>query len=133
MLLLIWTASCSAPGNNNATSNNAAPTESTANANMPTVTAQPATPLATATPPAAPPAPTPGPSAPTATKPATETAANPAPKAAGAHVDGPKLLVVSQDKDLDFGKQPQDKTLVRPIKIKNSGNVALSIESVSPS
>jgi hypothetical protein len=59
--------------------------------------------------------------------------ANPASKAASAHVDGPKLLVVSQDKDLDFGKQPQDKTLVRPIKIKNSGNVALSIESVSPS
>jgi len=41
--------------------------------------------------------------------------------------------MVSQEKDLDFGKQPQDKTLVRPIRIKNSGNATLNIESVSPS
>jgi hypothetical protein len=134
LLLLILTANCSAPPeNNNATSNNAAPAAPTANANMPAVTAQPATLPASVTPPAASPAPTPAPSAPTATKPATETAAKPAPKAAEAHVDGPKLVVVSQEKDLDFGKQPQDKTLVKPIRIKNGGNITLNIESVSPS
>src|SRR5436853_1599959 len=127
MLLLIWTASCPAPPeNNNATSNNAAPAAPTANANMPAVTVQPVTPPASATPPAAAPVP------PT-TKSATETAAKPAPKAAEAPVNGPKLVVVSQEKDLDFGKQPQDKTLVKPIRIKNSGNVALDIQSVSPS
>jgi hypothetical protein len=136
MLLLIWTAACSAsPENHNATSNNnAAPAAQAADANPPAVTAQPATPLASATPPVASPAPTPRPSAPTAaTKPATETAVSPAPKATEAHVNGPKLVVVSQEKDLDFGKQPQDKSLVRPIRIKNGGNVALNIESVSPS
>ncbi|MEN3334750.1 MAG: hypothetical protein V7641_4115 [Blastocatellia bacterium] len=133
LLLLIWTAACSAsPENNNATSNNdAAPAAQTAD--LPSVTAQQATPLATATPPVASPAPTPATSAPTATKPATETAANPATKAAEAHVNGPKLVVVSQEKDLDFGKQPQDKTLVKPIRIKNGGSITLNIESVSPS
>lgn len=93
---------------------------------MPAVTVQPVTPPASATLPAASPAPT-------ATKPANETATKPAPKAAEAPVNGPKLVIVSQEKDLDFGKQPQDKTLVKPIRIKNSGNVALNIESVSPS
>lgn len=135
LLLLIWTAACSASSeNNNATSNNnTAPTAQTVDTNTPSVTAQPATPLVTATPPVASPAPPPAVSAPTATKPATETAANPATKAAEAPVNGPKLVVVSQEKDLDFGKQPQDKTLVKPIRIKNGGSITLNIESVSPS
>ncbi len=123
--LLLLAAGCSAPvETRNATgNNNAAPVAQTDNANAPAVTAQPATPLATTVPtaPVAPP-----------TKPATE-AAKPATKETGAHTTGPKLAVVSKEKDLDFGKQPQDKTLVRPIQIKNVGSAVLNIESVSPS
>src|SRR2546425_13031088 len=43
----------------------------------------------------------------------------------------PKL--VAPEKKLDFGKQPQDKTIVRAIHIKNAGQAALNIESVTPS
>jgi hypothetical protein len=43
----------------------------------------------------------------------------------------PKL--VAPEKKLDFGKQPQDKTFVRAIHIKNAGQAALNIESVAPS
>ena len=124
--LLLLAAGCSAPvENRNATgNNNAAPVAQTDNANAPAVTAQPATPLATTVPtaPVAPP-----------TRPATEAAAKPAIKETGAPATGPKLAVVSKEKDLDFGKQPQDKTLVRPIQIKNVGSAVLNIESVSPS
>jgi hypothetical protein len=131
MLFLMLTAACSPPENKLTANNNVAPAVDTANANTPSVTAQPATPLATATP-AASPAPTAALPAPPKTNPATETAAKPAAKET-AHVEGPRLVMVSQEKDLDFGKQPQDKTMVRPIRIKNGGNVALNIESVSPS
>jgi hypothetical protein len=43
----------------------------------------------------------------------------------------PKL--VAPDKRINFGKQPQDKTLVRAIIIRNSGRANLNIESVVPS
>ena len=43
----------------------------------------------------------------------------------------PKL--VAPEKRIDFGKQPQDKNLVRAITIKNGGTVDLKIESVVPS
>src|SRR5438105_11501661 len=132
ILCLLLTAACTAPENNNATgNNNATPAAETANANTPPVTAQPATPLANATPPAATPAPPPQP-VPATVKPATEPAANPAATTDAAHTDGPKLVVISQEKELDFGKQPQDKTLVRPIRIRNGGTQPLNIESVSP-
>ncbi len=43
----------------------------------------------------------------------------------------PKLVV--PEKRLDFGKQPQDKTLIRAIAIRNGGQGVLNIESVTPS
>lgn len=43
----------------------------------------------------------------------------------------PKLVV--PEKRLDFGKQPQDKTMVRAIPIRNGGLGVLNIESVTPS
>jgi hypothetical protein len=43
----------------------------------------------------------------------------------------PKLVV--PEKRLDFGKQPQDKTMVRAIPIRNGGLSVLNIESVTPS
>ncbi len=123
ILLLLLAAGCSSVENQNnpASNNNSTPVAQADNANAPAVTAQPATPLATTVPTAPP------------SKPASEAAAKPATQAAGGHVTGPKLAVVSKEKDLDFGKQPQDKTLVRPIQIKNVGNATLNIESVSPS
>ena len=126
ILLLLLAAGCSAPveTKNAADNNNAAPVAQADNVNAPAVTAQPATPLATTVPTATTALPT---------KPATEATAKPATKETGAHVVGPKLAVVSKEKDLDFGKQPQDKTLVRPIQIKNVGSATLNIESVSPS
>ena len=41
--------------------------------------------------------------------------------------------MVVTDKQIDFGKQPQDKNLVRAIVIKNGGRGDLNIESVTPS
>jgi hypothetical protein len=143
VLCLLLMAGCATPEGNNATSNNnAAPAAEAANANT-SPTAQPATPLASNAPSATAPAPSaaaPAPSAvpaqppiPETVHPTPEPAAKPAAKADAAHAEGPKLVVVSQEKDLDFGKQPQDKTLVRPIRIKNGGSQTLNIESVSPS
>jgi hypothetical protein len=42
----------------------------------------------------------------------------------------PKLLVPA--KKLDFGNQPQEKTLARTFQVKNVGNADLQIESVTP-
>ena len=130
LLGLMLTAACAAPESNNTpANNNAAPAAEAANAN--TTPAQPATPLTTIPPPATSSAPPPP--QPATVQPSSPTAAKPAEKADAAHVEGPKFVMVSQEKDLDFGKQPQDKTLVRPIRIKNSGTQPLNIESVSPS
>ena len=43
----------------------------------------------------------------------------------------PKLVI--PEKKIDFGKQPQDKTLVRAIVVRNGGRADLNIESVVPS
>lgn len=43
----------------------------------------------------------------------------------------PKLIAPA--KRVEFGKQPQDKTLIRAITIKNGGQAVLNIESVTPS
>jgi hypothetical protein len=137
--LVLLAAGCSAPPeNSNTTANANASAAATPNANAPAVTAQPATPQPTSAPPVALPAPTAQPApatakpAETAAKPA-ETAAKPAPADKAERVEGPKLVLLSQEKELDFGKQPQDKTLVKAIRIKNGGTVPLNIESVAPS
>lgn len=134
-------AGCSAPPDNgSATSNNNAPASATANANATAVTGQPATPPVATAPPAASPTPAVQPVPATQPMPATvkptETAAKPAAKEnkeSAAPVSGPKLVLVTQEKDLDFGKQPQDKTLVKAIRIKNGGKAVLNIQSVTPS
>lgn len=133
ILCLTLMAGCAVP--ENGSNNNAAPAAESANANAP-LTAQPATPPASATPSAAAPsatAPAPPTPTPATASPAAEAPTRPAPKSEAAHAEGPKLLVVSQERELDFGKQPQDKTLVRPIRIKNAGTQPLDIQSVSPS
>lgn len=42
----------------------------------------------------------------------------------------PKL--VAPTKTIEFGKQPQDKTLVRTFQIRNEGSAPLQIENVQP-
>jgi hypothetical protein len=50
---------------------------------------------------------------------------------ADANARAPKLVV--SGKKIDFGKQPQNKTLVRAIVVKNGGRADLKIDSVVPS
>ena len=57
--------------------------------------------------------------------------ANPANAASAGAVRSPKL--VAPEKKIDFGKQPQDKTIVRAIAIRNGGRAVLNIDSVTPS
>ena len=54
-----------------------------------------------------------------------------APASAADSVRAPKLVVSAAK--IDFGKQPQDKTLVRALVVKNGGREDLKIESVVPS
>ena len=126
LLLVLLAAGCSAPPES---SNTAGNTNATANTNVPSPAPQTAPPQATDVPPAAAPAAQP---VPATVKPA-ETATRPAPADKEARVEGPKLVLLSQEKELDFGKQPQEKTLVKAIRIKNGGSDPLNIESVAPS
>ncbi|HVG20734.1 MAG TPA: hypothetical protein VNI02_16920 [Blastocatellia bacterium] len=134
ILLLMLMASCSAPpengerANNNSAQQTAAKTEpSVAQGGTPTATGNGN--VSTAQPPAAQSAP-----AQPASPPAADSAKpgeKAAPDSAGAKARAPRLFV--PDKNLDFGKQPQDKTLARTFQIKNVGNADLLIESVTPS
>ena len=63
--------------------------------------------------------------------PAANSNAAIAPAAPVVNPSAPKLVVSA--KKIDFGKQPQDKTLVRAIIVKNGGREDLKIESVVPS
>jgi len=47
--------------------------------------------------------------------------------------DGSEVQLILPEKRLDFGKQPQDKTMIRAIPIKNGGLSVLNIDSVTPS
>lgn len=60
---------------------------------------------------------------------ANANAAKAAATASGTHV--PKLVAPTEK--VNFGKQPQDKTIVRAIAIRNGGKADLNIESVTPS
>jgi hypothetical protein len=66
---------------------------------------------------------------------ASESVAKPADKsdvtATAATERAPKLI--APEKRIDFGKQPQDKNLVRAIAIRNGGQADLKIESIVPS
>lgn len=66
-----------------------------------------------------------------AEKPAANSNSHPAVALAAPGGKAPKLVAPAAK--LDFGKQPQDKTLVRAIVISNRGTDSLKIESVTPS
>lgn len=134
VLLALLMSACSSPddtSNHNAepTANNntapppvaqtAPPTNSTPSLAPPQVPFQPAPPAVKAT-------------AQNANAAANPPAAQTANKPAASKTGAPKLAVLTKDKGLDFGKQPQDKSLVRAIQIKNAGTAELKIETVAP-
>lgn len=130
LVLAAFLSACSGPAENSGSSNaNAQPQQANANS-----AAQPQIAQGNTAPPnQATPAVQPVPLSPAA-KAAGERNANAvntakAPKAANARA--PKLI--APDKKINYGKQPQEKSLVRAIIIKNGGLADLNIESVVPS
>ncbi|HJZ68017.1 MAG TPA: hypothetical protein VKF81_07845 [Blastocatellia bacterium] len=121
LLALALLPACSGPPENSASSNNNAATQANSNSNQQPQAQDQAPSPTTETPLKVQPIPPPSPPA--------NTNANIAAKTASGRL--PKL--VAPEKKLDFGKQPQDKTIVRAIHIKNAGQAALNIESVTPS
>jgi hypothetical protein len=129
LALVALLSACSGSGENQGSSNTNAPPAQANNNSAP----QPQ--IAQGNPPAVAPgtaAPTVQPiPAPPAAKSAAAGNANAANGPAATNARAPKLVV--PDKKIDFGKQPQDKNLVRAIVIKNGGRADLNIESVVPS
>jgi hypothetical protein len=129
--LMTLLPACSAPPENSASSNSNAPQQANSNSQE--------QPVAQSNAPSAPPSTSPLtlqqlPPPALAAKPAEKAMAAAAAKANTATAGSgrpPKLIV--PEKRLDFGKQPQDKTMVRAIPIRNGGLGVLNIESVSPS
>jgi hypothetical protein len=133
LLLVALVSACSGPAENSGSTNTSAPQQANSNS-------APQPQVARGNPPAAAPNPAPltvqqiPPPPPPAEKSAAEgraKAPNAAKASAAEHVRAPKLVV--SEKKIDYGKQPQEKTLVRAIVIKNGGLADLNIESVVPS
>ena len=132
LVLAALVSACSGPAENQGSSNtNAPPAQANSNSAPPPQIAQ-----------GNPPAVAPGPAPPTVQQipapPAAKSAAagnanaaNAANGSAAGNARAPKL--VAPEKQIDFGKQPQNKNLIRPIVIKNGGRAVLNIESVVPS
>ncbi|HSE37149.1 MAG TPA: hypothetical protein VLG74_07590 [Blastocatellia bacterium] len=129
LVLVALFTSCSAPHENSGSPNTGATQEANSNsAPQPQIAQSNAPAEAPVTVPPAPPAPAPAEKS-AATIDATPAKAPDASATPNARV--PKLVI--PEKKIDFGKQPQDKTLVRAIVVKNGGRADLSIESVVPS
>ena len=134
--LVTLLSACAGGGENSATSNSNSAEQANSNSQPAVAGNSPdasnnGTPLAVQPIPApgSPPQPaSPPPAAVKAPAPNKADAAKPAPAGNGA---APKLIAPA--KRLEFGKQPQDKTLVRAIVIRNGGRANLNVESVTPS
>jgi hypothetical protein len=125
LLLAGLLCACSAPGENAGSSNsNASPSQANSNAAPQSQVAQGNVP----------PAPTPAPLAVQKIPPPSDKTlgnSNSASTPAASNGRLPKLVLPTTK--VDFGKQPQSKSLVRAIVIKNGGHADLNIESVVPS
>ena len=124
LALAILLAACATPRDDSASSSNTNAAEQ-ANSNSQEPVAQSEAPIAV-----------PNPSPPRVQQlppPEPKRAEKPAAlaNAANGSARGPKLVVPEQK--LNFGKQPQDKTMVRAIPVRNGGQSILNIESVTPS
>ena len=129
LVLAALVSACSGPADNQGSSNTNAP-PAQANTNS-----APQPQIAQGNPPAVAPGTAPLTVQPIPPPPAAKSAAagnaNAANRLAAGNARAPKLVV--PDKKIDFGKQPQDKNLVRAIVIKNGGLADLNVESVVPS
>lgn len=126
--LVTLLSACAGSPENSASSNNNSAQQANSNSQQPLAEGNATDASPSVAPPAAQSMPPPtSPVQPPAT--ANVNAAIP-PKAA-AIAGGPKLIAPA--KRLEFGKQPQDKTLIRAIVIKNGGRANLNVESVTPS
>ena len=121
LMVVALLSACSGSGENSATSNDNAPQQTNSNSAGQPQVAQDR--------PAAAELGTPQPNAVKPASPGSADAASPAPAAS----NGPAPKLVVSDKKIDFGKQPQEKTLVRAIVVKNGGRAELKIDSVVPS
>ena len=122
LVLVALFSGCSGTDENSATSNTNAPQQANSNSAAQTEIAPSKAPEASlGTPPAVQPIPPPTLGS-DAARNKTSTDAN---------ARAPKLVV--SDKKIDFGKQPQNKSLVRTIVVKNGGRADLKIDSVVPS
>ena len=133
LVLVALLSACSEPAETSGSTNTSAPQQANSNSAPQPRIAQGNAPDAAPSPVPLAVQPIPPPPAP-AEKSAAEgsaKAANAASVSTAGKVRAPKLVV--PDKKIDFGKQPQDKTLVRAIVIKNGGLADLKIESVVPS
>jgi hypothetical protein len=125
-VLVALSSGCSASEENSGSSNtNASQTTNSNAAPQPQISqGNPAT----AVPPSVQPIPAPAPGE------QSKVAGNADAAATSASTDNPRApKLVIPAKKVDFGKQPQDKTLVRAIVVKNGGREDLKIESVVPS
>jgi len=132
LVLAALVSACSGPRENQGSSNtNASPAQANSNSAPQPQIAQGNPPAVAPVP--APPAVQPIPAPPVAksAEAGNANAANAANGLGAGNARAPKL--VAPEKQIDFGKQPQNKNLVRPIVIKNGGHANLNIESVVPS
>jgi hypothetical protein len=130
LVLVALLQACSGPTDHAGSSNANAPQQANSNSSQQPQVAQ--SPAPSGTPLAVQPMPPPVPKAAgDTTKPAEKPPAERNANTAAANARAPKL--VAPDKKINFGKQPQDKTLVRAIAIRNGGREDLKIESVAPS
>lgn len=129
LVVVVLFSSCSAPDEHSGSPNNGAEQQANSNSAPQPEVAQsnaPAQAPVTTPPAVQPPAPAEEPAATVDATPAKVPDASAAPNARV-----PRLVI--PQKKIDFGKQPQEKSLVRAIVIKNGGRADLNIESVVPS
>jgi hypothetical protein len=125
--LVTLLSACARSPENAATSNGNSAQQANNNAQQPVAQGTPADPSPSVAPPTV--QTIPPPAAPV--QPQATVNGNPPKPAPAAGERAPKLIAPA--KRLEFGKQPQDKTLVRAIVIRNGGRADLKVESVTPS
>lgn len=129
LVLVGLTSACSVPAENSGDANANASQQANSTSDQQRQVAQSGTPVTPPAPLTVQPIPPPVPALPEKSGGAGN--ANSAKVPATTSERAPKL--VAPAKKIDYGKQPQDKTLIRTIAIRNGGQANLNIESVTPS
>ena len=125
--LVILLTACAGSPENSASSNSNSAQQANGNSQQPVAQDDATDASPSVAPPSVQPMPPPTPQA----QPPATANANAATPSTGANDRAPKLIAPA--KRLEFGKQPQEKTLIRAIVIRNGGRANLNVESVTPS